>query len=56
MDRFIARENIKRFKNQLEQCSDDGQRQMLEQLLAEAEATLAELQKGQIEAGASLRL
>lgn len=48
MDRFIARENIKRFKNQLEQCTDEKQREMLQQLLAEAEATLAKLQHRQM--------
>ena len=40
MQRFIASENIKRFRAQLEGCTDKGQRATLEKLLAEEEAKL----------------
>jgi hypothetical protein len=40
MDTFIARENIKRFKQQLDVCTDETQRRTLEQLLADEEAKL----------------
>ena len=40
MDRFIACENIKRFKQQLDACTDETQRCTLERLLADEEAKL----------------
>jgi rubrerythrin len=43
MQRFIARENIRRFKQQLAACTDDSQASTLRRLLAEEEAHLAEL-------------
>lgn len=43
MERFIARENIKRFKQQLETCTDEVQRLTLEKLLAAEEAKLEAL-------------
>ena len=43
MQRFIARENIKRFKQQLESCTDTAQRAMLLELMAAEEARLKEL-------------
>ena len=43
MERFIARENIKRFRQQLETCTDQVQRLTLEKLLAAEEAKLEAL-------------
>lgn len=43
MERFIALENIKRFKQQLEACTDEIQRAQLEQLLLAEEAKLKNL-------------
>lgn len=43
MERFIANENVKRFRTQLDECTDEQQRETLKSLLAEAEARLAEL-------------
>ncbi len=40
MERFIAAENIKRFKRQLESCTDEAQRAQIEQLLVSEEAKL----------------
>lgn len=37
MDQFVVRENIKRFKEQLKDCTDDQQKATLEQLLKEHE-------------------
>lgn len=51
MERFIARENIGRFRQQLAQCTDEGQRHVLQQLLAEEEARLAELQRAHVSRG-----
>lgn len=44
MERFVASENVKRFKKQLRDYTDEQQRRTLEQLLAEAETHLAELE------------
>lgn len=44
MDRFVARENVRRFKQQLLDCTDEQQLQTLKQLLAETEQRLAELE------------
>lgn len=41
---FIARENIKRFKEQLRNCHDERQRESLEQLLAAEEEKLEQLE------------
>jgi hypothetical protein len=41
MERFIARENIRRFERQLESCTDETQRATLEKLLADEQARLA---------------
>ena len=46
MDWFIARENIARFRRQLKDCTDEHQRQTLEQLLAAEEEKLNRLLKG----------
>ena len=43
MQEFIARENIKRFKPQLEVCTDDRQRETLEKLLQAEEQRLVDL-------------
>ncbi len=43
MDRFIARRNIKHFKQQLAKEKDNHERRLLEGLLAEEEAKLAAL-------------
>jgi hypothetical protein len=40
MDRFIARENIRRYKQQLASCTDEAQRATLQELLAEETANL----------------
>ena len=45
MERFIARENIRRFKAQLADCSDEEQATTLRNLLAEEEARLAILEQ-----------
>lgn len=44
MKKYIARENIKRFRQQLETCADDRQRATLTQLLADEEAHLAQIE------------
>jgi hypothetical protein len=44
MELFVASENVKRFKKQLSDCTDEQQRKTLKQLLAEAETHLAELE------------
>ncbi|MCF2514594.1 hypothetical protein LVY65_05880 [Sphingomonas sp. G124] len=44
MKKYIARENIKRFRQQLETCADERQRATLTQLLAQEEALLAEIE------------
>jgi hypothetical protein len=46
MERFIARENIKRFKEQLARCVDPEKRSTLERLLAAEEAHLNKLELG----------
>ncbi len=43
MDRFVAHENVKRFRKQLESCTDARQRETLKELLAAEEAKLREL-------------
>jgi hypothetical protein len=43
VERFIIRENIKRFKKQLARCSDPAKRSTLEKLLAAEEAHLNKL-------------
>lgn len=43
MDRFIARENIRRFKEQLAACSDESQKATLEKLLVSEENRLKAL-------------
>lgn len=43
MDRFIATENIRRFKQQLQTCSDEERRLQLERLLEAEEAKLRSL-------------
>ena len=45
MERFIARENIRRFKAQLADCSDQERSATLRKLLAEEEALLARLEQ-----------
>ncbi len=49
MERFIARENIRRFKLQLADCSDRERSATLQKLLIDEEAHLARLD-GQIRA------
>lgn len=44
MDTFIAEENVKRFKRQLKDCTDERQRETLRQLLIEEEARLRTLE------------
>ncbi len=44
MDHFVTSENVKRFKRQLSDCTDERQRETLEKLLAEAESHLAQLE------------
>lgn len=46
MERFIAAENIKRFRQQLESCTDESHRVELEQLLAAEEAKLRSVSGG----------
>lgn len=41
---FIARENIKRFRQQVENCTDDRQRNTLKVLLASEQAHLERLE------------
>lgn len=43
MDDFIARENIRRFKEQLDSKPDERTRAMLQQLIAIEEARLRQL-------------
>lgn len=43
MERFIAEQNIKRFKRQMESCTDDAQLAQLKQLLAAEESKLVGL-------------
>lgn len=43
IDKFVARENIRRFKEHLKNCTDEAQRATLQQLLAEHEKHLAEI-------------
>jgi hypothetical protein len=45
MERFIARENIRRFKAQLAGCTDDDQAATLRELLTREEARLATLEQ-----------
>lgn len=47
MEQFIARENVRRFKRQLENCTDEDQRATLEKLLAEYAQHLAAIE-GQV--------
>lgn len=44
MQKFIARENIRRFRARLESCTDAAQRAILLNLIAAEEVRLAELQ------------
>lgn len=44
MQRFIARENIKRYKQMLDSTTDEQQRSMVRDLLAKEEALLASLE------------
>lgn len=46
MNRFIVRENVKRFQRQLNDCTDERQRQTLEELLAQEQAKLRSLDSG----------
>lgn len=43
MQRFIACENIKRFRRQLEGCTDAAEQAVLLELIAKEEARLKEL-------------
>ena len=43
MERFVAQENLRRLRRQLEGCSDETQKALLEELLVEAEAKLKSL-------------
>jgi hypothetical protein len=45
VERFIARENIRRFKAQLAACTDDEQAATLRELLSQEEARLARLEQ-----------
>lgn len=45
MQRFIAQENIKRYKQMLSETSDESRISMLRQLLAEEERRLTDLNK-----------
>ena len=45
MEEFIARENIRRFKAQLADCTDQEQSATLRKLLAEEEAHLERLEQ-----------
>ena len=44
MERFIASENIKRFREQLAECTDAGRAAVLRKLLSDEEAHLARLE------------
>lgn len=44
MQRFVAQENVKRFMRQLAECTDEIQKSVLRQLLADAETELASLE------------
>jgi len=46
LQRFIARENIKRFRTQLDSCTDETQRATIERLLADEEANLKAMTLG----------
>ena len=48
MQRFIAHENIKRFRQQLVGCTDERERETLRQLLVAEEARLKELERSAI--------
>jgi len=52
MQRFVARENVRRFKEQLKGCNDEEQRQTLSRLLAEEEAKLKKLLRGEVDRAA----
>jgi hypothetical protein len=43
MQEFIARENIRLFRRQLENCTDEQQRATLKQLLAQEEERLTQI-------------
>ena len=43
MEEFIARENIRRFRAQLDQCADEAQRGTLQRLLKDEESRLEEI-------------
>lgn len=45
MNRFIANENIRRFKEQLGNCPDERQKQTLEQLLVAEQGKLRGLRR-----------
>ena len=51
MERFVARENIRRFKEQLASCVDPAKRSTLERLLAAEKARLSELNQGNAHLG-----
>jgi hypothetical protein len=51
MERFIARENIRRFKEQLRSCRDEPQKATLRKLLSEEERKLGTLGKDAPRAG-----
>lgn len=44
MEQFVARENIRRFKEQLADCSDRERSATLQKLLADEQAHLARLE------------
>lgn len=46
MDRSVAHLNIQRYRQMLEQESDDGKRALLERLIAEEQARLQQSQSG----------
>lgn len=45
MERFIARENVRRFKAQLLECTDESRSAVLRNLLADEKAHLARLEQ-----------
>lgn len=52
MQDFIARENIRRFRRQLENCTEEHQRATLKQLLAQEEERLTQIEtEGAISSG-----
>lgn len=51
MDQFVASENVRRFRKQLSDCTDEQHRNTLKLLLAEAETHLAELEQRPLPAG-----